>query len=160
MGFNKFNARRVGGFDSDFEKKVYRDLEIMELKGHISGLRKQVRFCIIPQVIGHHKVQLKTKSKVERFVAESAHYYTADCAYYDHQLQKYVLCEIKGEYTYKLQDYHLRRALMLNKIAEHNKKGKEEWCFVEIVNFTSKGKRGVKRFINGHKAEDYSYILV
>lgn len=156
---NKFNARKVGGFDSDFEKHIYRVLELLEVKGHISGLRKQVRFRIIPQVVGSHEVQLKTKRKTERYVAESAHYYTADCAYYDNDLHRYVLCEIKGEYTYKLQDYHLRRALMLNKIAEHNRKCRSEWMFLEIVNFTSKGKRGVRRFINGHKGDDASYII-
>ncbi len=151
---NKFNANMTAGGDSDFETLIYRELCLLETKGEISNVRRQVRLRVIDKVMGTHDVVMKTKTKSVGYVAVREHFYTADFAYYDNDMGKYVLCEVKGEMTYKLQDYRLRRDLAMARIAAHNRRGHGQWVFLEIINFTSKGKRGIRRFLNGRPDYD------
>lgn len=46
-GANKFHAKPVDGFDSTFEAKRFRELELEQRAGAISELRRQVPFLLI-----------------------------------------------------------------------------------------------------------------
>lgn len=93
---NKFNARKtvVDGitFDSAREARRYQELKLMERAGEIIGLRRQVRFELIPS-----------------FECDGKHYrpatYIADFTYTDAKTGKKVVEDVKGMRTdvYKLK---------------------------------------------------------
>lgn len=132
---NKFGANKVVykgiEFDSQYERDRYIYLLDRQKKGEISQLRLKSRFMLIPQTVTLIPKQLKTKTKyVERVVEQDADYHN-DFTYVEDEV--YVSEEFKSEYTAKLQDYVLRRKLMVKKIYAHNSKGRSRWIFREVV---------------------------
>lgn len=45
---SKYNAKRVGGFDSKKEKRRWEELKLRERAGEITDLRRQVKYVLIP----------------------------------------------------------------------------------------------------------------
>lgn len=87
---NKFNARKtvVDGitFDSAREARRYQELKLRERAGEIIGLRRQVRFELIPS-----------------FECDGKHYrsatYIADFTYTDAKTGKKIVEDVKGMRT-------------------------------------------------------------
>lgn len=140
MPFNCFSKNKYGAskvtfqgitFDSKVEMQRYLYLKDMERKGEISGLRRQVKFEIIPKVTKEFPKQLKTKVKYETRVVEKATSYTCDFLY--KEKGKYVIEDVKNAYSQDIRDYPLRRKLMVQKIYTHNAKGRGQWIFREAV---------------------------
>lgn len=133
----KYFAHKIktphGIFDSRLEYNHYLALKARQAKGEIYGLRKQIRLKILPQLTYTVCFQLKTKVKLHERVLEKAKYYTADFAYFDCKLGKYILCEVKSSGTRLARDYSLRRHLARLIIHNHNlKRPNGLWQFVEV----------------------------
>lgn len=100
---SKFNAKKttVDGitFDSAREAKRYQELKLMERAGEISGLRRQVRFELIPA-----------------FECDGKHYrpatYIADFVYTDVKTGKEIVEDVKG---YRPDIYRLKAKLFAHK---------------------------------------------
>lgn len=124
-------------FDSRYELDRYVYLLDLQKQGKISGLRRQVKFVLIPPTNAIVAKQLKTKVKYVKKNIELASNYHNDFCYIENG--KYISEEFKSAFTCKLPDYVLRRKLMVKKIYEHNAKGRSQWMFREVV-FYNKGK--------------------
>lgn len=118
-------------FDSRVEGQRWLYLRDQEKKGEISCLRRQVEFEIIKRTTKRVPEQLKTKIRYKTVVVEMAAHYTADFVYKEHG--RYVMEDVKNEYSQDIRDYPLRRKLMIRKIQEHNAKGRGQWMFREAV---------------------------
>ena len=132
---SKYNAHKVAlkgvTYDSHYERDRAIKLMHMQRMGEISGLRRQVKFVIIPRTVRTVELQLKTKTKkVQRVVEMEATYH---CDFLYKEDDKYIIEEFKSEMTASLADYILRRKLMVRKIQEHNAKGRSQWVFREVV---------------------------
>lgn len=138
---NKFFAHKVEYdgimFDSTFERDRYIVLRDMERNGEIECLRLQTGFTIIPRVTTIVPKQLKTKVRYDERVVEMETDYHCDFCYKENGY--YVIEEDKSHITAKVRDYPLRRKLMIQKIAEHNAKGRGQWLFREAI-YYRKGK--------------------
>ncbi|MCF0193339.1 MAG: DUF1064 domain-containing protein [Prevotella sp.] len=121
-----------GEFDSTAEYRRYQELKLEERGGYIWGLRKQVRFQILPQILVTIYKQLKTKVKEIVRVDEQAKHYTCDFCYYDVAEKVYVIEEVKSYATAKARDYPLRKHLIKQIINRHNSKGRSVWTFREV----------------------------
>lgn len=132
---NKFGARTTTyngiKFDSNVERDRYRYLEFQQMRGEISGLRLQTQFLIIPKTTKLVPKQLKTKVRYNERVIEMAAHYTSDFIYIENG--KYIMEDVKNDYSQEIRDYPLRRKLMVRKIQEHNAKGHGQWLFRESV---------------------------
>ena len=82
-------------FDSQKESVRYQELSLMQRKGLISGLRRQVKFELIP------------KFKGERAVS-----YFADFVYTDIENETVVVEDVKSKITAKDNTYILKRKLL------------------------------------------------
>ena len=120
-------------FDSKYEMEHYMNLLHQQRNGKISGLRLQKEFVIIPQLTKLVPEQLKTKVRYNKMVVEQDARYTCDFVYKENDT--YYMVEFKSEETAKLQDYILRRKLMMQKIYKHNYKGRSKWVFREVVKY-------------------------
>ena len=139
--FSKKIKNEHGNFDSKDEFDRYLYLKHMEDIGTISYLKRQVRFEIIPKLIRKEKIQLKTKVKEVDRVEEIAAHYTADFCYIDHD-GKYIIEELKSDYTKNLTDYILRRKLITRIVFNHTEEvGFIDWEFREIVSKPKKKKK-------------------
>lgn len=118
-------------FDSKYEVQRYMYLLQLQKDGKISGLRRQTPFLLIPKATKLVPKQLKTKVKYVERVVEIQSLYHNDFTYIEDG--KYVCEEFKSAMTSKLADYILRRKLMVQKIYKHNKKGRSQWVFREVV---------------------------
>lgn len=140
---NKYGARKVIfkgiKFDSTYERDRYICLLHLQREGKISGLRLQQEFILIPQLTKLVPKQLKTKVRYDKRVVEQDSRYTCDFIYIENGV--YVMEEFKSEMTSKLADYIIRRKLMVAKIYEHNKKGRGQWLFREVVYSIDKKKQ-------------------
>ena len=96
--FNKKVTINGEQFDSKKEAKRYQELLLLQRAGKISGLRRQVKFVLIPTQRIDGKV-------VEREVS-----YVADFVYHDIENDKPVVEDTKGMRT---KDYIIKRKLML-----------------------------------------------
>lgn len=115
---NKYNARKVGGFDSGKEAKRYQELRLMERAGEIDNLRTQVKFVLIPaqreestEVFTRGKN--KGKHKPGRLLEKEVSYY-ADFTYHDINTDREIVEDVKGYRNgeaYKL--FVVKRKLML-----------------------------------------------
>ena len=123
-------------FDSRYEKDRYLYLLDLQKQGKISGLRRQTQFLLIPKATKLVPKQLKTKVKYVERCVELQSLYHNDFTYIENG--KYISEEFKSAMTSKLADYILRRKLMVQKIYEHNKKGRSQWVFREVVYFNKK----------------------
>jgi len=139
-GWNKKNTNKFGAkknvyqgvtFDSNVERDRFRYLEFQLKAGEISNLHRQVRFLIIPKLTKTVPKQLKTKVRYDERVVELPAYYTCDFCYIENGI--YVIEDVKNAYSQEIRDYPLRRKLMMQKIAAHNKKGHGKWMFRESV---------------------------
>lgn len=136
--FSHKTRNQYGEFDSKQEYERYLYLLNRKNNKEIYGLRRQVRFQIIPKLIVSQIVKLKTKTKIVEKVDEKAAYYTCDFVYYDNITNYYVMEELKSIATKNLDhSYPLRRKLIKKKIELHNKK-KNNWIFNEVVYGKSK----------------------
>mgnify|MGYP002622421921 CR=1 FL=1 len=137
---NKFGASKVEykgiKFDSTYERDRYIYLCQLQKEGKISGLRLQTPFLIIPKATKLVPKQLKTKVKYVERCVELQSLYHNDFTYYEDG--KYISEEFKSAMTSKLADYILRRKLMVQKIYKHNKKGRSQWVFREVVYYNKK----------------------
>ena len=99
-GRTKYGSKKTtyGGktFDSKREAKRYAELQMLEMAGEISDLRRQVKYTLIPS------------QKVGKRVAERAVEYVADFVYVEDG--KTVVEDTKGM---KTKDYILKRKMML-----------------------------------------------
>ena len=134
-GNSKYGSSKVSFqgiiFDSKYEVQRYIYLLQLQKEGKISGLRRQTRFLLIPKVTKLIPKQLKTKVKYVERVVEIQSLYHNDFTYIENG--KYICEEFKSAMTSKLADYILRRKLMVQKIYNHNKKGRGQWVFREVV---------------------------
>lgn len=96
---NKYHNRKTEGFDSIREKSRYRELQLMERAGMISGLERQVRFELIPAHYDEH-------GKCD----ERSCSYIADFTYW--RDGKFVVEDCKGM---KTDVYIIKRKLMRQK---------------------------------------------
>jgi hypothetical protein len=118
-------------YDSKYELQRYLYLRDLEKKGVISNLRRQTPFLLIPRTTRLVPKQLKTKVKYVERVVELQSLYHNDFTYIENGI--YVSEEFKSVMTSKLADYILRRKLMVHKIDDHNRKGRSQWIFREVV---------------------------
>lgn len=118
-------------FDSKYERDRYIYLLDLKRQGKIDCLRRQTPFLLIPRATKLIPKQLKTKVKYVERVIEMQSLYHNDFTYIEDG--KYICEEFKSAMTSKLADYILRRKLMVQKIYEHNKKGRGQWMFREVV---------------------------
>ena len=134
-GTNKYGAHKSTydgiTFDSTVERQRYMYLKHQQQNGEISNLHRQMRFLIIPKLTKMVAKQLKTKIRYDERVVELPAYYTGDFIYKENG--KYVIEDVKNEYSQEIRDYPLRRKLMMHKIQEHNAKGRSQWFFRESV---------------------------
>lgn len=99
-------------FDSEYERDYWIHLKMEEEVGTITNLRRQVPYELIPEVWGERVRHLKTKDKVERFQMQKATHYYADFVYVDCDGNE-VVVDTKSAYTRKLEDYRLKKKMML-----------------------------------------------
>lgn len=78
---NKVMETPDGKFDSKGEWQRWLFLKDAEGKGLIEGLRRQVKYSLIPTQYRDEVVHLKTKDKIVKRVAEREITYTADFVY-------------------------------------------------------------------------------
>lgn len=97
---NKYHSKKTVAngieFDSKKESRRYSDLALLERAGLISGLRRQVKFELIPS------------QRIDGKVVERSVTYVADFVYEENG--KTVVEDTKG---FKTKDYIIKRKLML-----------------------------------------------
>lgn len=147
MARMKYLARKIknehGTFDSKQEYETFLYLKHQEDVGIIKMLERQKSFVIIPKLTKIVSKQLKTKIKYVERVDEREAVYTPDFCYWKDG--KYVIHEVKSKGTLLARDYPLRRKLIKQVIANHNKEvGFEEWVFVETGVANKKKKKQFK----------------
>ena len=134
-GTNKFGAKKVSyngiEFDSTVERDRFRYLDHQLKMGEIRCLRLQTRFEIIPQTSKMVAKQLRTKVRYDKKVLEMAAHYTSDFIYIENG--RYVMEDVKNDYSQDIRDYPLRRKLIIRKMQKHNTKGRGQWIFRESV---------------------------
>lgn len=139
-GGSKYNSRKVEYkglfFDSTYERDRYIYLLSLQKQGQIYNLRRQTEFVLIPKVKKLVPKQLKTKVKYVEKVIELQSLYHNDFTYIEDG--KYICEEFKSVMTSKLADYILRRKLMVQKIYKHNRKGRSQWVFREVVYYNKR----------------------
>lgn len=119
-------------FDSKDEMSRFVELTGKEMRGEIEGLRRQVKFQLLPKQEKCVVVQLKTKEKVVWKFLEHSVDYTCDFMYKERG--KYVVEDVKSWFTRGADEgYPLRRKLMVRKMQEHNIRGHGEWVFREYI---------------------------
>ena len=109
---NKIVYTSEGKFDGRKEHRRWNELRLLERAGLISGLRRQVRYEIIPAIWEEVPVQLKTKVKMEKRCVQRAAHYTADFVYQDTATGRTIVEDVKGGDATKTEAYGLRKKLM------------------------------------------------
>ena len=89
-------------FDSAKEAQRYRELTLLERAGEISNLELQPRFLL--------QDSFKYENKINRAIS-----YIADFKYYDCNLQKMVVEDVKSNITKKDKVYVIKKKLFLKK---------------------------------------------
>ena len=116
MATSKFNNKVLytpeGKFDSRKEYRRWCSLRLLEKAGQIAGLRRQVRYEIIPAIWEEVPVQLKTKVRIDRRCVQRASHYTADFVYTDTATGRTIVEDVKGRDATKTEAYELRKKLM------------------------------------------------
>lgn len=95
-------------FDSAYERDRYRVLREAQKRGHISDLRLQVVFTVIPKQTELVEVKLKTKTKIVEKFCEHPVTYSADFVYVKDG--KEIIEDQKGGWL--TEDYVLKRKMM------------------------------------------------
>ena len=109
---NKVVYTTEGKFDSRKEYRRWNELRLLERAGLISGLRRQIRYEIIPAIWEEVPVQLKTKVRIDKKCVQKAAHYTADFVYTDTRTGRTFVEDIKGRDATKTEAYGLRKKLM------------------------------------------------
>lgn len=111
--YSKYRARRCEcmgeRFDSEGEMRRWLYLLDAQRRGELAGLRRQVRYELVPAQWEELTVELKTRTKTVRHCAERAVEYVADFAYTLPDGTE-VVEDYKGVRT---PEYRLKRKLML-----------------------------------------------
>lgn len=100
----KYNNIKYGGCDSIREYRRLKELELMQKKGLISGLQKQVPFELIPS-------QRENPNNPKSKVLERSVKYIADFMYLCEKDNMLVVEDAKGMRT---KEYIIKRKLMLH----------------------------------------------
>lgn len=107
----KYNAQkcRIGDevFDSKREMRRWNELIILEKAGEISGLKRQVKYILIP---AQRETVIKKGVPRQGKVIEREISYVADFVYYDRKNQEVVVEDAKG---FRNATYVIKRKLML-----------------------------------------------
>lgn len=113
---NKYGAKKVVDpytgekFDSKKEHNRWLELLLLEKAGEISGLRRQVRYELLPPVYGTKEYITKTGRKIKRRVTiEGGVSYIADFVYRNKAGEE-IVEDVKGVRT---ATYLLKRKMML-----------------------------------------------
>lgn len=101
-------------FDSRKELRRYKELQLLEKAGEISGLQRQVKYLLIPEQREPDQTGPRGGIKKGRII-ERAIFYTADFVYFapvipGSQVGEWVVEDVKGM---KTKEYILKRKLML-----------------------------------------------
>lgn len=100
---NKYSNRKVEleghVFDSQKEARRYAELKLLEQAKEISGLRRQVKYELIPE----------QRDESGKLIERAVNYF-ADFVYYDARNKETVVEDTKG---FKTKEYVLKRKLML-----------------------------------------------
>lgn len=111
MRRNKYNARKIyaadGVFDSAQEYRRWNELNLLEQAGEISGLRRQVRFTLIPTQRDLDAIGKRGGVRRGRVIYRSCTY-IADFVYCDGG--KTIVEDVKGVRT---PEYIIKKKLML-----------------------------------------------
>lgn len=103
MKKNKYGSKKIvingAKFDSQGEYERYRELQLLQIAGKISGLKRQEKFVLLPT-----QRDPETGKCIERPLT-----YIADFVYYDEN-GKQVVEDFKG---YLTPEYKAKRKLML-----------------------------------------------
>lgn len=100
----KYNNVRYGGYDSKKEYRRAQELELLQRKGLISGLQKQVSFELIPS-------QREDPNNPKSKVLERSVKYIADFQYLRERDGVLIVEDAKGMRT---KEYIIKRKLMLH----------------------------------------------
>lgn len=100
----KYNNVRYGGYDSKKEYRRAQELELLQRKGLISGLQKQVSFELIPS-------QREDPNNPKSKVLERSVKYIADFQYLRERDGILIVEDAKGMRT---KEYIIKRKLMLH----------------------------------------------
>lgn len=126
-------SRRGTKWDSAKEYGRWAQLQLLERKGEISGLQRQVKFELLPKRVIKKEVALKTKTTIKSIVDERAITYIADYVYRtrDHC----IIEDCKSAMTKKLPDYIIKRKLLKQLVIDkwNEQLGSEYWKFSEYV---------------------------
>ena len=118
-GSSKYHAEKVTvngiTFDSKKEARRYLELTALEQAGKIHGLRRQVKYLLIPEQRESCTERYKSGPKKGQFkpgrVLERECAYYADCDYYTED-GTHVVEDVKGMRT---KEYRLKRKMLLYK---------------------------------------------
>lgn len=98
---SKYKNKKVSGYDSKKERARAFELIVLERKGIISGLQKQVKFLLIP-------AQYSGSGKTKKCIEKSCSYY-ADFVYQDKD-GNLIVEDAKG---FRTEVYKIKKKLML-----------------------------------------------
>lgn len=117
MAGTKYRNRKVEYegiiFDSKKEMNRYKELQLLQSAGHIYGLRRQVKYILIPEQRGaspgvYTKGPRKGQGKPGKLLEKECAY-IADFVYYD-EGQGLIVEDTKG---FRTPEYIIKRKLML-----------------------------------------------
>lgn len=97
-------------FDSQKEYKRYCELDLLQKAGMICGLKRQVKFVLIPAQREPDTVGKRGGKRIGKVIERECAYY-ADFTYYTKE-GEYVVEDVKSEAT-KTEQYKIKRKLML-----------------------------------------------
>lgn len=97
-------------FDSIKEARRYQELKLMQSAGMINGLKRQVKFVLIPAQREPDTTGKRGGKKKGALIERECAYY-ADYAYYTKE-GNYVVEDVKSEAT-KTEQYKIKKKLMM-----------------------------------------------
>ena len=97
-------------FDSIKEARRYQELKLMQSAGMINGLKRQVKFVLIPAQREPDTTGKRGGKKKGALIERECAYY-ADFAYYT-KVGEYVVEDVKSEAT-KTEQYKIKKKLMM-----------------------------------------------
>lgn len=126
-------TRRGAKWDSRKEYDRWAQLRLLERKGEIRDLKRQVRYTLLPKRLVRKDVQLKTKVKTTWITDEREVVYVADYVY--RTKEHGIIEDCKSPMTKRLPDYIIKRKLLKQLVIDKMNKelGYEYWKFSEYV---------------------------
>ena len=98
-------------FDSKKEKERYDTLRLLERRGEIWNLKRQVRYLLLPKITEQVPVQLKTKVSYKDTTLFRETAYIADFVYTDSEGNE-VVEDVKANEWFRDPVYKLKKKLM------------------------------------------------